>query len=234
MRASGKAAQLRLAEQWFRLAQETGSRRDSGGVQSAPMAPRKPPRVSPHALPVGPEDLLRHRAAASPSRHRRGCGKLRFNECRRLLIDDPLGFGLSQGSARGEPQQPSRNDPLRLIAKPSRIVGEHEPRIGHRHDLRRNGRPEQRLRGGFESAPDCASALMMHQQGEQNDDRDRNAKQPEKNQTHDSLRSSRSLSPVVSRTDHSFPGPITELATFDRGEAGGKRADEHGCGEPQG
>ena len=58
-------------------------------------------------------------------------------------------------------------------------------------------------------------ALMK--QGQQNDDRDWNAYQPEKDVAHVRLRLAGSHSAVFFPTDDSPPRPITELPALDRG-----------------
>jgi hypothetical protein len=54
-------------------------------------------------------------------------------------------------------------------------------------------------------------------QGQQNDDRDWNAYQPEKDVAHVRLRLAGSHSAVFFPTDDSPPRPITELPALDRG-----------------
>ena len=73
----------------------------------------------------------------------------------------------------------------------------------------------------------------MMQQREQNDDRDRNAQQPEKYQTHGDLLSHGVLRPVFACANHALPGAVAQLPAFDGGEAGRERADKHRRGEPQ-
>ena len=58
----------------------------------------------------------------------------------------------------------------------------------------------------------------MMQQREQNDDRDRNAQQPEKYQTHGDLLSHGVLRPVFACANHALPGAVAQLPAFDGGE----------------
>ena len=69
-------------------------------------------------------------------------------------------------------------------------------------------------------------------QGQQNDDRDRKAYQPEKDIAHVRLRLSGLHSALFSAADDSLPRPVTELAALDRRETGGKCSDQQGGGQP--
>ena len=69
-------------------------------------------------------------------------------------------------------------------------------------------------------------------QGQQNDDRDWKAYQPEKDIAHVRLRLVSLHTAVFSPADDPPPRPVTELPALDRRETGRKCSDQQGGGQP--
>jgi hypothetical protein len=75
-------------------------------------------------------------------------------------------------------------------------------------------------------------AYALVKQGQQNDDRDWKAYQPQKDITHIRLRLAGLHCTVFSRADDAPPRPVTELPALDRRETGRKCSDQQGGGQP--